>query len=82
VFRAICRDRLLNLCPLGDEIGEDLRLDSWSASEFYGVSAKLYCPFNDAAIRILVAENITEWEFGDDSDLVGFKIMAELAGCN
>ena len=51
-------DGLLYLDPLSDEVSQRLRLNGQPTSEFYGVSAELDCPLDDAAIRLFVIEDV------------------------
>ena len=72
----------MDLGPLSDEISKRLRLDGRPASEFNGVSAKLNSPLDDAAIGLLVVEDVPQRELGDHGDLVILEAVAELARCN
>ena len=71
-------DGLLDLGPLSDEISKRLRLDGRPASEFNGVSAELDNPLDDTAVGLFVAENVTQRELGDHSDLLILEVVAEL----
>ena len=51
-------DRGLHVSPFGDEVGEHLRLYRLTAPKINGVRAKLYHPFNDAAISFLIMEDV------------------------
>ena len=55
---ASSRDGLLNLGPLSDEVSQRLRLNGRPTSEFYGISAELDCPLDDAAIGLFVTEDV------------------------
>ena len=76
------RDRSLHICPLGDEIGECLRLDRVAGPKIDGIGAELDRPFNDAAAGFLVAEDVTEWVLNDYHYVVGVKVVAELPRCD
>ena len=75
-------DGLLDLGPLSNEIGERLRLDRRSASEFDGVSAELDSPLDDMAVGLFVAEDVPQRELGDHGDLVILEVVAELTRRN
>jgi hypothetical protein len=59
-----------------------LRLNGRPAPKLDGIGAELNHPFDNVLAGFFVMENVTEREFGNDSDLVIFEIMAELAGRN
>jgi hypothetical protein len=81
MLEEINRDRLLDLCPLGDEVRKHLRLNSGSAPELDGVCAKFDHPLNDVAIGFLVVKDVAKWKLSNHSYLVSFEIMVELVGC-
>ena len=58
MLEASSEDGLLDLGPLSDEVSQRLRLNGRSASEFYGISAKLDYPLDDAAIGLFVTEDV------------------------
>ena len=58
VLGASSGDGLLNLSPLSDEMSKRLRLDGRPASEFDGESAELNSPLDDAAVGLLIVENV------------------------
>ena len=58
VLEASNGDGLLDLGPLSDEVSQCLRLNSRTASKFYGVSAELDCPLDDVAIGLFVTEDV------------------------
>ena len=76
------QDRSLHICPLGDEIGERLRLDSATRPKVDGIGAELNHAFNDVAAGFLVAEDVTEWVLSDYYYVVGIKVVTELLGCD
>ena len=49
---------LLDLGPLSDKVSQRLLLNGRPTSEFYGISAKLDCPLDDAAIGLFVMEDV------------------------
>ena len=55
------QDRSLHIRPLGDEIGEHLRLDHVARPKVDGIGAELDHPFYDASTGFLVVEDVTEW---------------------
>ena len=75
-------DRSLHVRPLGDEIGECLRLDPMAGPEVNGIGVELDYPFNDAVTSFLVAEDVTEWVLSDYRYVVGIKVVTELLGCD
>ena len=60
MFRVVDRDKSLHIRPLGDEIGECLRLDRVAGPKIDGIGAKLDRPFDNAATGFLVVENVAE----------------------
>ena len=58
VLGASSGDGLLDLDPLSNEVSQRLRLNGSPAFEFYGISAELDCPLDDAAIGLFVMENV------------------------
>ena len=58
VLGASSRDRLLYLGPLSDKVSQRMRLNGRPASRFYGISAELDCPLDDAAIGLFVIEDV------------------------
>ena len=52
-------DGLLDLGPLSDEVSQRLRLkNGWPIFEFYGISAELDCPLDDAAVGLFIMEDV------------------------
>ena len=76
------RDRSLHVRPLGDEIGERLRVDRVAGPKVDGIGVELDHPFNDVAAGFLVVEDVAEWVLSDYCYVVGIKIVAELSGCD
>ena len=58
VLGASSGDGLLDLGLLSDEVSQRLRLNGRPASEFYGISAKLDCPLDDAVIGLFVTNDV------------------------
>jgi hypothetical protein len=54
MLRLLCRRGLLGLCPLGNEIGEDLGLDGLPWVELKVELAQLDRPLNDAPYGVTV----------------------------
>ena len=75
-------DRSLHIRPLGDEIGECLRLDVVVGPKIDGIGAELDCPFDDAAAGFLIAKNVTERVLYDYRNVVGIEVVVELLGCD
>ena len=78
----INRDRGLHIRPLSDEIGERLRLDCLAWPKIDSIDAELDCPFNDAAVGFLVAENITERILSNHCYGVGLEVVVEFLRCD
>ena len=76
------QDRSLHIYPLGDEIGERLRLDHVARPEVDGIGVELNRPFNDVAAGFLVAEDVIERVLSDYCYVVGIKVVMELLGCD
>ena len=74
------RDRSLHIHPLGDEVGERLRLDHVARPEVGGINAKLNRTFNDAAAGFLVMEDVAEWVLSNYRYVVGIEVVMELPG--
>ena len=58
MLRASSGDELLDLGPLSNEVSQRLRLNGRPTSKFYGISAELDCPLDDAAIGLFVVEDV------------------------
>ena len=82
VLRVVDRERSLHIRPLGDEVGERLRLDRVARPKVDGIGAELDHPFYDAAAGFLVAEDVAEWVLSDYYYVVGVEVMMELLGCD
>ena len=82
MLRVVDQDRSLHVRPLGDEIGERLRLDRVVGPKVDGIGAKLDHPFNDVATGFLVAKDVTERVLSDYCYVVGIKVVAELLRCD
>ena len=82
VLGMIDRDRSLHICPLSDEIGEHLRLDSLVWPVLDGIGDEFDRPFNDVAIGFLVLEDIAKWVLSNNFYGVGLKVVAELSRCD
>jgi hypothetical protein len=41
---------------------------------------QLHCPFPNSTRKVLVAEDVIQWLIGEDSDSIGFEVMAKLSG--
>ena len=76
------RDRSLHIRPLGDEIGERMRLDCVARPKVDGIGAELDRPFNDAAAGFLVAKDVAEWVLSDYRYVVGVKVVTKLPRCD
>jgi hypothetical protein len=76
------QDRSLHIRPLGNEVGERLRLDCVARPEVNGIGAELDRPFNDAAASFLVAKAVIEWVLNDYRYVVGIKVVTELSRCD
>ena len=72
----------MHVGPFDNEIDEHLRLYHLAAPEINGVRAKLYRPFNDAAIGFLITEDVSQWILSNHCYLICLKVMVELPGCN
>ena len=75
------QDRSLHIRPLGDEVGERLRLDHVARPKVNGVCAELDRPFNHAVANFLFVEDVVEWVLSDYRYVVGFEVVTELPGC-
>jgi hypothetical protein len=53
--------RLLGLFPVGEEVGECLRLDGMARLVRDVVDAELDCPLGDPAGCVAVTDNVGEW---------------------
>ena len=53
------RDGLLVLGPLSNEVSHRLQLNGRPAPKFNGISAKLDCPLDDAAVGLFVTEHVS-----------------------
>ena len=53
--------RVLDLGPLGNEVGQRLRLDGGPQCEFNRECAQFYLPFDDSAVSVFVVEDVAEW---------------------
>jgi len=82
VLGVVDRDRSLHIRPLGNEVGECLRLDHVARPEVDGIGVELDRPFNNVAAGFLVAEDVTEWVLGDNRYVVGVKVVMLLLGCD
>ena len=76
------QDMSLHIRPLGDEIGECLRLDRVAGPKIDGIGAELDRPIDDAATGFLIAENIAKQVLHDYRYVVGMEVVVELPGCN
>ena len=76
------RDRSLHVRPLGDEVGERLRLDRVAGPEVDGIGVELDRSFNDPDTGFLVVEDVTERVLSDYCYVVGIKVVAKLLGCD
>jgi hypothetical protein len=56
-----------------------MRLNGRPAYEFYGISAKLDYPLDDASIDLFVRKDVPQRELSDHGDLIVLEVMAELA---
>ena len=72
----------MHIRPLGNEIGELLRLDHVARPEVDGIGAELDCPFNDASTGFLVTEDVAERVLRDYCYVVGIKVVVELLVCD
>ena len=82
MLRVVDRDRSLHIRPLGDGVGERLRLDHVARPKVDGIGAKLDRPFNDVATGFLVAKDAAEWVLSGYRYVVGVKVVMELLGCD
>jgi hypothetical protein len=79
VLQLLRRRGLLGLCPLRDEVCEDLGLDGLSWTELKLKFTQLDRPLDDAPHGVAVVQDFTQREAGDDLDLVRLKVMTQLA---
>jgi hypothetical protein len=49
-------------------------------SKIYYILGQLHCPFSDSARGVSVAEDVIQWLIGEDSDSMGFEVVAKLSG--
>ena len=76
------RYRSLHVHPLGDEIGELLRLDHVVGPKIDGIGAELDRPIDDTATGFLIAKNVTKRVLYDYCYVVGIEVVVELPGCD
>ena len=72
------RDRSLHIHPLGNEVGERLRLDRVARPEVDSIVPELDRPFNDAAASFLVAKDVAEWVLSNHCYVIGIEVMLKL----
>jgi hypothetical protein len=72
----------LGLCPLRDEVGEDLGLYGLSRAELKVEFAQLDRPLDNAPHSVAIVQHFSEREAGDDLDLVRLEVMLQLARRN
>jgi hypothetical protein len=52
----------LDLGPVGDEVGQGLRLDGGAGGVLDVIAHELERSFGDASRRVTAMDNLTEWE--------------------
>jgi len=82
VLEVVDRDKSLHIRPLDDEISECLRSDHVVGPKIDGIGAELDCPFDDAVVGFLIAENVAERVLRDYRYVVGIEVVVELPRCD
>jgi hypothetical protein len=72
----------LGLCPLGDEVSEDLRLEGLSWAELKVEFTQLDRPLYYGPHGVTAMYDFSNGEARDDLDLVRLEIMSQLARRN
>jgi hypothetical protein len=82
MFRLLHRRGLLGLCPLRDEVGEDLGLYGLSRAQLKVEFAQLDRPLDDVPHGVAAVQDFSKREAGGDLDLVRLEVMPQLARHN
>jgi hypothetical protein len=72
----------MDLGPLGDEVGQGMRLDGGVGDVLDIIAHELEHPFGDASRSVTAMDDLAEWERGDDGNLVVSEVMLQLLSCH
>ena len=74
--------REFGFSPFGDEVGQNLRLDSSSWLVGYVEWEELNGPFGNPSRSIAVVDNIIKWHFRGYCNRTLLKVVLQLPGCH
>ena len=68
--------REFGFCPLGDKVGQYLRLDGSPWFVYYVEREELDSPFSNPARSVAVINYVIEWYFGGDRNQTLLKVVS------
>ena len=74
------RGQELDFRPFDDEVGKSLRLNSGARDIPDVMTHELESPLGDSSCGIAVADDVSQWVWGNDHDLVVGEVVQELPG--